>query len=306
MPSPPRSAAWTRPIARLSRGKFRTTAAVYAHAGLQEEEALLQANVEFVWRYYGRLFALLQKSRRDQLIRTVQLDQLGKLEDVLATNRSAILVSPHLGDFEIAGAALRGATERELVVVVDTVRQRSRQAFFDAVRKSCGLTLRRSTETSVKDLQDDLLRGSLVALLLDRTVPSTSLPAQLLGLPARLSACPWKLSLRSGLPVVPVATWTSSPGLRELEVGDPLEARLFRARSHEFAQLLMDELSRLIRKAPHQWHVPASPEELPFVLPTDSAVSTYRGARIRTGDLRHPKAARYQAAPHPVMGKCRF
>ena len=24
-----------------------------------------------------------------------------------------------------------------------------------------------------------------------------------------------------------------------------------------------------------------------------------RGARIRTGDLRHPKAARYQAAPHP-------
>ena len=25
-----------------------------------------------------------------------------------------------------------------------------------------------------------------------------------------------------------------------------------------------------------------------------------RGARIRTGDLRHPKAARYQAAPRPV------
>jgi hypothetical protein len=25
----------------------------------------------------------------------------------------------------------------------------------------------------------------------------------------------------------------------------------------------------------------------------------YRGARIRTEDLGHPKAARYQAAPHP-------
>ncbi len=25
----------------------------------------------------------------------------------------------------------------------------------------------------------------------------------------------------------------------------------------------------------------------------------HRGARIRTGDLRHPKAARYQAAPRP-------
>src|SRR5262245_4023970 len=26
-----------------------------------------------------------------------------------------------------------------------------------------------------------------------------------------------------------------------------------------------------------------------------------RGARIRTGDLRHPKAARYQAAPRPAQ-----
>jgi hypothetical protein len=28
-------------------------------------------------------------------------------------------------------------------------------------------------------------------------------------------------------------------------------------------------------------------------------VKRYRGARIRTEDLGHPKAARYQAAPHP-------
>src|SRR5262249_37453617 len=31
----------------------------------------------------------------------------------------------------------------------------------------------------------------------------------------------------------------------------------------------------------------------------------YRGARIRTGDLGHPKAARYQAAPRPDRPKCR-
>ncbi len=31
-----------------------------------------------------------------------------------------------------------------------------------------------------------------------------------------------------------------------------------------------------------------------------------RGARIRTGDLGHPKAARYQAAPRPDPAKCRF
>jgi hypothetical protein len=31
--------------------------------------------------------------------------------------------------------------------------------------------------------------------------------------------------------------------------------------------------------------------------------TAHRGARIRTGDLRHPKAARYQAAPRPVSGR---
>jgi KDO2-lipid IV(A) lauroyltransferase len=266
-----RPAWWACALARVPNEKFDATRSVYERAGLADpagSRELVRANVEFCWRYYARLAQLLDARQRRRLQHTVAVEHGERLERAVAYGRGVILVCPHLGDFEVAGSWLAQVAGHEVVATVGAVGQRTRQASFDAVRRACGLILRRQATTSLADLAGDLARGRIVLVMLDRRVRSASVEADLFGASAALSLAPYALARRTGAPILTAATTTPAPERRAVRfgglhlVGDPSSAS---SGPRQTTQRLVAELERFIRRAPEQWHVPAVRSELPWL-----------------------------------------
>jgi KDO2-lipid IV(A) lauroyltransferase len=240
--------------------------AVYAYTGLADGAAgrsLAAANLKFSWQYYARLAALLNPRRRREVIETVKPEHLDRLERALSVRRGLIIISAHLGDFEIAAAWLRQSMGREVVAVVDTVAQRARQAFFDHARESCGLILRRADATRLPELKADLDAGRIVTLMIDRRPPSRGVSVQFLDRPAVVPRGPHLLARSCGALVLSAATYTLPNGVRSVSFAEPCNAESLSP--EQLMQRVSDDLGDVVRRRPEQWQIPAEVAQLPFV-----------------------------------------
>jgi lauroyl/myristoyl acyltransferase len=268
-----RPPVWARALGLLTPAKFEATRRAYASAGIAASCAL--ENVEFVWRYYGRLALLLWSPYRRRLQRNACARGTGRLSRALAGGRgSAVIVSCHLGEMELAGSWLTECTGREVVAVVDEVTPRVRQVFFDSVRGACGIVLRRQADTSLMELCRDLDAGRIVLLMLDRRSTSPSVPTSFMGRRTLLSLVPWLLAVRAEAPVLAAWTQRSPGGGTTLHFGAPSTARECRALgARATIQRLASDLELAIFAAPSQWHIPADLAQLPRVVGAESGWS---------------------------------
>lgn len=263
-----RHAFWATAIRLLPSAKFTATTAVYRETSVGERndpDSLTTANLEFVWRYYFRLVSLLIPCCRRRLQRDIRAQGTSRLSCALSKGNGAIVVSAHLGEMELAGSWLAQACGHEVVVVVDEVAPRCRQVFFDAVRRACGLRLRRQAVTSLDDLSGDLAAGRIVLLMLDRHSTSETLPVSFLGRRSSLPASQWALSSRTGAPVLVGTTFRSTDGICTVRFGAPRGlAELRHLGARRLTQGLASDLELAIFDAPEQWHLPADVDQLPF------------------------------------------
>src|SRR4051795_2384745 len=102
---PLKTAPWVAGLSRRPNGKFASTAEVHGFVGI-ERPGLLTDHVEFVYRYYGRLLTLLSARRRRDLQGSIEPVGHEYLLEALEHGRGAVLVSAHLGDFDLAGSWL--------------------------------------------------------------------------------------------------------------------------------------------------------------------------------------------------------
>jgi lauroyl/myristoyl acyltransferase len=258
-------AGWARACIPCPTRKMAAAEAVYAHTGLASGAAgrsLAAANLKFSWQYYARLVALLSTRRRRNLIGTIEPEHLDRLERALSMPHGLIILSAHLGDFEIGAAWLGQSTGREVVAVVDTVAPRARQAFFDRVRQSCGLILRRAESTSLPELKADLAAGRIVTLMIDRSPPLCRVPVLFLDRPAVAPRGPDLLARASGALVLSAATHTDPTGTRSVSFAGPYDAASLSP--EQLMQGVSDDISEFVRRRPEQWHIPAELAQLPF------------------------------------------
>lgn len=134
-----------------------------------------------------------------------------------------LLLSAHLGNFELASyaAALRG--ERLFVVskqmsvgVLDRLWRRYRASF--GIEVLCGSDVIRQALRALED-------GAWVAFTLDQHSPERrAVEAAFLGLPARSSAALATLAVRSHCAIVPVFCCRSEAGLTEVSFGRAFQA----------------------------------------------------------------------------------
>jgi phosphatidylinositol dimannoside acyltransferase len=277
-----------RMAARLPNRKFTTTRAVYAHAHPDADAVslarLAEANVDFVHRYYFRLAALRSRTYRRRLYRGVRCEGTDALHDAARDRRGVVLVSVHLGDFDVAGAWLAEVAGLTPVVTTAEVPSRVRQLFFDGTRRACGVVVRREGDTRATDLLDDLWRGRLVLVMLDRRSPSPTVPVRFLGQPLDAPTAGWELARLSGALLLPGATWRDRADRLVLWCGQPVSITSKTASSERDAQLqaLADELEIAVRQAPHQLHVPADPAQLSWRLPVSYPLGALDATAKRT------------------------
>lgn len=251
----------------LSIEKFATTRFAYGLAQLadsnREVEELVRANALHTWRYYRHFFQLCDSEKRSKLQRSISVLNLDLLSQALARGRGAILASAHLGDFDLAGSWLSQVLGIPVVVVVNQISPRPRQALFSHARRSAGITTRFDDETCLGDLEGDLERGHIVVVMLDRRPRTGAIHVDFFGSTAVASVAPWVLSGRTGAPILTGAMKTMSSSARVAKFLATYEAQSTELPSlQEGTQQLIDDIESLVRWAPQQWHVPTQRGQL--------------------------------------------
>jgi lauroyl/myristoyl acyltransferase len=203
-----------------------------------------------------RQAALLVPARRRAHARAAVLDE-GAREMVATARRSgAVLLSAHLGEFDLAAASLVRLRLR-VVVPVRTVSPRIRHWYFNALRRACGHQVV-AAHTNLDALVDQVVPGAVVVLMADRRPHRNHTTIDWLGAPATLSTAPMRLAVRAAVPIFAAAS-VRVDGRRVLCAGQPRVTQVE----------ALDDLAAYVRQAPTQWHVPVDLSELPWSFPRE-------------------------------------
>jgi KDO2-lipid IV(A) lauroyltransferase len=265
--------------------KFAATRSAVVAVGLVstgEAPALTRANALCVWSYYLRFARLFRRWARSHLYDQVVPFGEEQLAAAVAVGRGVILLSVHLGDFDLGGGWLAARRALTPVVVTRSVHPRWRDALFSLVRRRCGLLLRDAGSTRLEELELDLRQGRAVLMMLDRRPDGATEPSRILGQPAVVPCAAAALAVRSGAPLLPAATWRADDGRPVVWFGQP---RSVSDHAEGIACLVeaSEQLGQLIRAHPEQWHVPADLDQMSSSLCCDPAPAGSDFARCSVG-----------------------
>lgn len=265
--------------------KFDATRHVALDSGLVDAGAdrrFVRANAAFVWTYYLRFARLATTGSRRRALEKVVSAGAHNLQAATAKGHGVILLSVHLGDFDVAGAWLTARCGVTPVVVARPVLPRWREAMFTTVRRRCGVVMRDATRTSLADLEGDLGQRRAILVMLDRRPPGLTATSTMLGRPAVAPLGMAMLAARTKAPMLPAATWRNERGEIAAWFGEPVTVE---SQAEGVAAIVnvAERLSAMIRSHPEQWHVPCDVNELAW----SSGVDAGEGALSRSGRVDH-------------------
>lgn len=180
--------------------------------------------------------------------------------EALERGSGVILVTAHVGNWEISGRALQ-ATGRPVHIVMAREPNQTTQEYAWRSRQRSGIDviLSDSSVFSVFNMIRVLRRNEILAIQLDRGAPSPTAPrgtrdVEFFGAPAPFQEGPFQLARISGAPVIPVFTLRRGTRHYEIRLGEPryvsrtdpgdLDAAL-----HETVAIL----AGIVREHPDQW-----------------------------------------------------
>jgi KDO2-lipid IV(A) lauroyltransferase len=204
---------------------------------------------------------LFSDRRRAALQRGIEVVGLEHLAAAVRAGRGTVLVSVHLGDFDLGGSWLAQVCGHEVVAVVGGPCARLRAEALDRMRRRCGIIVRREENTSIGDLSDDLARGRIVSLMLDRRPNAVGVELCFLGRPAAVSTAPLSLARRTGATVLVAGLRARKNGGHLVRIA-PAAVVPPRGDGVAWLQSVVDQLAELVRWAPEQWHIPPGLSQL--------------------------------------------
>ncbi len=206
-------------------------------------------------RYWVDAFRIPSLSLAE-LERSLSFSGREHLEAGLAAGRGVIMILPHLGGWELAGAYVARMGD-PITVVVEELRPPEVFRWFTGLRRSMGMTVVAADGQAGAAVAQALKANQIVCLLCDRDLTGTGVPVDFFGERTTLPGGPATLALRTGAPVVPIAVYASWRG-HEAILRPPLDTSrraTFRADVARITQDVASELEVLIRRAPDQWHL---------------------------------------------------
>lgn len=188
------------------------------------------------------------------------------LRDALGKGRGVVLVTAHVGPWDVAARLLCARVAADVVIAMRPEADAAARALHDAVRERTGVRVLHVGEHPLDALP--LLRhlkaGGIVAVQLDRGAPSARvLDVDLFERRSSLPEGPFRLAALARAPVVPVFARRAGHFDYALSIAEPIElgsgageAELGRA-----AQRAADAMGRFIRQNPTQWFRFADPPQ---------------------------------------------
>jgi phosphatidylinositol dimannoside acyltransferase len=211
---------------------------------------------------YGRYWAetfWLRPDRIPELVRKSTVENEDVLHQAFDRGKGVLLILPHMGNWEVAGAVARDLGTPVLSAAENLPNPLITKWFLD-VRRMAGidivLTGRGARATGA--LLQRLKEGGTVALLADRDVTGRGIPVTFFGEETTMPAGPIALAVKTGAPVLVVGSYfEDGPGHRYF-VSEPLaipEGGTKEERVAVGVQLLANALEKRIVRKPEDWHL---------------------------------------------------
>ncbi|SDY10986.1 KDO2-lipid IV(A) lauroyltransferase [Acetomicrobium thermoterrenum DSM 13490] len=185
----------------------------------------------------------------------VSVHDIENLNDALACGRGVILLTAHLGNWELAAAYL-GIKDYPMRAIGAEQRDARITKLITDIRASCGVeTIGKGFDLrgAIKCLQE----GNILGVLLDQDAKDKGIIAPFLGQPASTPYGPVKLAMKMRSPIVPLFIVRRKDNIHhDLYFLPSLEERVkdfFDRPIEENVRLCNDILSEWISRHPEQW-----------------------------------------------------
>ena len=176
----------------------------------------------------------------------------------LAAGNGVILALPHLGGWEWAAFWLTKVHGLEVSAVVELIEPPELAEWFVGLRESFGMNMIPLDANAGSACSRALRENRILCLLSDRDLRGGGIDVVFFGESTTLPGGPATLALRSGAPLLPVATYFNGRRRHRLVICPPIDTARHGNLRSDVARVtaeLAQRLETLIRVAPEQWHL---------------------------------------------------
>jgi len=207
-----------------------------------------------VFRHFGRYLVEFLSSHRRRMS-YVSVEGREHLDEAARRGRGAILLSAHLGNWELAGVAVRRLGYPISAVALPHGSARV-DGMFNRQRRRCGIDGIPLGPRAAGECLKALRQGQFVGLVGDRRFGSRGVTVSLFGKPVALPRGPCVLSARAKAPLIPVFLLREGPWKFRFCIETPLGPVRSAADEQEMRSVMQaygSVLEREITRAPTQW-----------------------------------------------------
>ena len=214
-----------------------------------------------VMESYGRYWAETLWVRERRVVGLLANTTVEGLDFILSARDARtgmIYALPHMGNWE-AAAPVSGTAGVPVVAVAEQLGNRRITRWFIEQRAQFGIEVVLATGRAevMRSLERAISENKAVALLSDRDLRGHGVKVKFFGEETTLPPGPASLALKTGAPLLPVASYFEEGGHRVVitepipvpDIGTRVEK--VQTMTQEFATRMED----LIRRAPEQWHL---------------------------------------------------
>jgi KDO2-lipid IV(A) lauroyltransferase len=238
---------WYRAVP-IRRGVARENVARALGGPPAETEAIVRGMYLNLGRSAAELLAL------DRVAARLEIEGMAHLQAALSAGHGAILLTAHLGNWEVLVRAA-AAAGRPVHVLTKRMHRGWAEAAWRALRRDGAHLLHE--RGSGRRVLEALARGEVVALVLDQHDASPqALRAPFFGRLAATNTGLARVALASAAPVVPVFTHRRPDGEHHVVFGAPLAVPApgtRGARVEALTRACLDTIEAEIRRHPEQW-----------------------------------------------------
>ena len=189
------------------------------------------------------------------LLKNVSVAGERHLWRALAEDRGAIVISAHIGNWEVALAFAACFLGLPITAIVKRMRFNPLDRWLNGLRTRFGTRIRYKQQ-ALTQMMDVMRRREVLALLIDQSKRSEGVPVDFFGAQVITTSVAALLARRYKSPVVPVYCIRKPDGGLNIRIEpamDLVRSKNMRSDLQQNTQLMTAVVEKVVREYPHQW-----------------------------------------------------
>ena len=199
----------------------------------------------------GYDFARMGQLGPERLKKMVTVTGLDNVSTAIARGRGVVVITGHVGNWELLAAYLVSAGYRVSVLATKMKDVRLDRLVTDLRRRTGLVVLERSR--GLKEALLALRRGEILGLLVDQDTAVDSVIVDFLGKPAKTAVGVVKLAAHTGAAIVPMAALAADDGTYRIDIREPVAISGNGAMLAEDVERCSKAVEDFITAEPAQW-----------------------------------------------------